>query len=79
MIKDIKGSKPKQVSEVETEDTRESIEELSMILSTANFACNAENSNSIAIEADENDLDIGMYVLYVYHMQIYFPMDFIVI
>ncbi|OAY57661.1 uncharacterized protein LOC110609749 isoform X2 [Manihot esculenta] len=58
VIKDIKGSKPKQVSEVETEDTRESIEELSMILSTANFACNAENSNSIAIEADENDLDI---------------------
>ncbi|XP_057994797.1 uncharacterized protein LOC110660741 isoform X3 [Hevea brasiliensis] len=59
VIKDIKGSKPKQVSEVETEDTKESIEELSMIFSTANFACNAENSNSIVIDTDRNDLDIG--------------------
>ncbi|KAJ9146863.1 hypothetical protein P3X46_029081 [Hevea brasiliensis] len=58
VIKDIKGSKPKQVSEVETEDTKESIEELSMIFSTANFACNAENSNSIVIDTDRNDLDI---------------------
>ena len=43
VIKDIKGSKPKQVPEVENEGTKESIEELSVIFSTANFVCDVED------------------------------------
>ncbi|XP_012065395.1 uncharacterized protein LOC105628567 [Jatropha curcas] len=58
VIKDIKGSKPKQVSEVETEDTKESIEELAIIFSTANFASETENSNNMAMDTDGIDLDI---------------------
>ncbi|EEF40708.1 conserved hypothetical protein [Ricinus communis] len=58
MMKDIKGSKPKQVSELETEDTRESIEELPAIFATANFACDVEDSNNMAVDTDGIDLDI---------------------
>ena len=59
----MKGSKPKQVPEVETEDTRESIEELSKIFSTVNFECHHdENKDSMAMDDDGIDLDIGMYV-----------------
>ena len=59
----MKGSKQKQVPEVETEDTRESIEELSTIFSTANFECHQdENKDSMALDDDGIDLDIGMYV-----------------
>ncbi|WCJ32824.1 Transducin/WD40 repeat-like superfamily protein [Euphorbia peplus] len=55
----IKGSsKSKQIPEVETEDTRESIEELPMIFSTANFALDADDSNTATTDADGIDLDI---------------------
>lgn len=55
----MKGSKPKQVPEVETEDTRESIEELSKIFSTVNFECHHdENKDSMAMDDDGIDLDI---------------------
>ncbi|CAK7355561.1 unnamed protein product [Dovyalis caffra] len=54
----MKGSKPKQVLEVEPEDTRESIEELLMIFSTANFECNEENKDNMAMDDDGFDLDI---------------------
>ncbi|XP_065855738.1 uncharacterized protein [Euphorbia lathyris] len=53
----IKGSKPKQVPEVETEDTRESIEELTLVFSTANFACDAEDNNNTATDAMDLDID----------------------
>lgn len=43
------------------EDTRESIEELSMIFSTANFACDVEDSSNATPDADGIDLDIGIY------------------
>ncbi|KAJ4837935.1 hypothetical protein Tsubulata_022530 [Turnera subulata] len=58
VIKDIKGSKPKQGPEVETEDTAESIGELSMIFSTANFECQDENKDNMATDDDGIDLDI---------------------
>ncbi|XP_050228000.1 uncharacterized protein LOC126677432 isoform X2 [Mercurialis annua] len=58
VMKDLKGSKPKQVSEVEIEDTRESFEELPVIFATANFACDNEDSNHMAADADGIDLDI---------------------
>ena len=44
---------------METEDTKESIEELSTIFSTANFACDAGNKESLAMDDDGSDLDIG--------------------
>ncbi|XVF16029.1 hypothetical protein REPUB_Repub09cG0206400 [Reevesia pubescens] len=55
VLKEIKGSK-KHVPEVETEDTRESIEELSNIFSTANFPCEVDNNQ--AVDEDEIGLDI---------------------
>ena len=46
---------------METEDTRESIEELSTIFSTANFPCNSnDNTNNLGMEEDEDELNIGM-------------------
>ncbi|XP_022740862.1 uncharacterized protein LOC111292647 isoform X2 [Durio zibethinus] len=57
VLKDIKGSK-KHVPEVETEDTRESIEELSTIFSTANFPCEVENRDNQAMDEHEINLDI---------------------
>ncbi|XP_007046503.2 PREDICTED: uncharacterized protein LOC18610648 isoform X2 [Theobroma cacao] len=57
VLKEMKGSK-KHVHEVETEDTRESIEQLSTIFSTANFPCEVENRDNQATDEDEVDLDI---------------------
>ncbi|XVF62302.1 hypothetical protein PTKIN_Ptkin08bG0206500 [Pterospermum kingtungense] len=53
----LKGSK-KHMPELETEDTKESIEELSTIFSNANFACEVENRDNQAADEDEVDLDI---------------------
>ncbi|CAN6541397.1 unnamed protein product [Malus baccata var. baccata] len=58
VIKDIVGSKPKNVPEIETADTRESIEELSAIFSTANFRVDAENTNHQAVDDDDLQLDL---------------------
>ncbi|XWS42234.1 hypothetical protein CRYUN_Cryun17cG0150600 [Craigia yunnanensis] len=57
VLKDIKGSK-KHVPELETEDTKESIEELSTIFSNANFPCEVENRDNQAVDEDEIDLKI---------------------
>ncbi|KAK9012346.1 hypothetical protein V6N11_040403 [Hibiscus sabdariffa] len=57
VLKDIKGSK-KQAPEMETEDTRESIEELSTIFSTANFPSEVENKDNQTADEDEIDLNI---------------------
>ncbi|XP_008241938.1 PREDICTED: uncharacterized protein LOC103340321 [Prunus mume] len=57
VIKDIVGSKAKNVPEIETEDTKESFEELSTIFSTANFTVDAENTDEQARDEDELDLD----------------------
>lgn len=54
------GSKPKNVPEIETADTRESIEELSAIFSTANFQVDPENTNHQAVDDDDLQLDLGM-------------------
>ena len=48
---------------VETEDTKESIEELSIIFSNANFLCEVENRDNQAVDEDEIDLNIGKPVL----------------
>ncbi|KAH7566170.1 hypothetical protein JRO89_XS08G0109400 [Xanthoceras sorbifolium] len=58
VLKDIKGGKTKQAPDVETEDTRESIEELSTIFSTANFPCDSENTDNLGMEDDENEFNI---------------------
>lgn len=60
VIKDIVGSKAKNVPEMETEDTKESIEELSTIFSTANFPFDAENTENKAMDEDDDQLDIGI-------------------
>ncbi|CAB4264151.1 unnamed protein product [Prunus armeniaca] len=57
VIKDIVGSKAKNVPEIETEDTKESFEELSTIFSTANFTVDVENTDEQARDEDELDLD----------------------
>ncbi|KAK8304591.1 hypothetical protein V6Z12_D03G002700 [Gossypium hirsutum] len=57
VLKDITGSK-KHAPEMETEDTKESIEELSTIFSTANFPCEVENKDNQAVDEDEIDLNI---------------------
>ncbi|KAJ8763993.1 hypothetical protein K2173_004864 [Erythroxylum novogranatense] len=58
VIRDIKGGKSRQVLEMETEDTKESIEELAVIFSTENFARNDENKDTIVADNDETELDI---------------------
>lgn len=54
------GSKAKNVPEIETEDTKESFEELSVIFSTANFTVDAENTDEQA--RDEDELNLGMHI-----------------
>ncbi|GLT82525.1 hypothetical protein SLE2022_008890 [Rubroshorea leprosula] len=54
----LKGSKTKHVPEVEIEDTKESIEELSTIFSTANFQCEDETGDNLAVDEDEIELKI---------------------
>ncbi|KAB2094907.1 hypothetical protein ES319_A02G191900v1 [Gossypium barbadense] len=57
VLKDITGSK-KHAPEMETEDTKESIGELSTIFSTTNFPCEVENKDNQAVDEDEIDLNI---------------------
>ncbi|XP_004287725.1 PREDICTED: uncharacterized protein LOC101298930 isoform X1 [Fragaria vesca subsp. vesca] len=58
VLKDIVGSKGKNVPEMEHEDTKESIEELSTIFSTANFQFDAEHTDNQAMIEDDDQLDI---------------------
>lgn len=63
VIKDITGSKAKPVPEIEKEDVRDSIEELSTIFSTANFPLYTEDKDNMTInnqDEDEVELDIGI-------------------
>lgn len=63
VIKDITGSKAKPVPEMEKEDARDSIEELSTIFSTANFPLYTEYKDNMTInnqDEDEVELDIGI-------------------
>ncbi|BBN67637.1 Transducin/WD40 repeat-like superfamily protein [Prunus dulcis] len=57
----IVGSKAKNVPEIETEDTKESFKELSMIFSTANFTVDAENTDEDARDEDELDLVLSLF------------------
>ncbi|XP_021911469.1 uncharacterized protein LOC110825315 isoform X2 [Carica papaya] len=60
VLKDMKGSKTKQVPDIETEDSKESIGELSTIFSTENFPSNIENKDYTDEELELNidDIDI---------------------
>ncbi|KAF3440877.1 hypothetical protein FNV43_RR19163 [Rhamnella rubrinervis] len=61
VIKDITGSKAKPVPNMEKENARESIEELSTIFSTANFPLDTEDKDNVTInnqDEDEVELDI---------------------
>ncbi|KAH9710611.1 Lgl C domain-containing protein [Citrus sinensis] len=54
----LKGNKTKQAPDVEREETREIIEELATIFSTANFQCDSENTVNLDLEEDEDLLNI---------------------
>ncbi|KAF7829057.1 Syntaxin-binding protein 5 [Senna tora] len=58
VIKDFTGSKEKQVTLMETEDTKESIQELSVIFSNTNFPCDADNNDNPT--NDENELELNI-------------------
>lgn len=59
VIKDNKGTKSKNGVEVETEDCRQSIEELSMIFSTVNLPTDNKTEAKIVMNKGDVDLDIG--------------------
>ncbi|KAL0343065.1 UNVERIFIED_CONTAM: hypothetical protein Sangu_1193900 [Sesamum angustifolium] len=58
VIKDSKSTKPKNGQEVETEDSAQSIEELSMIFSAVNFPTNTETEEKSIMNEEDADLDI---------------------
>ena len=45
---------------METEDSKESIQELSVIFSNANFPCDADNNDNQTVDEDDLELNIGM-------------------
>lgn len=59
VIKDLKGTKAKTEINVEVEDERASIEELSTIFSTDNFPSEEEREENFTTNQDDLDLDIG--------------------
>ena len=62
VIKDFAGSKEKHAPILETEDTTESIQELSAIFSNENFPCDADNNDNLTVDEDEIELNIGKKV-----------------
>ncbi|KAK6150296.1 hypothetical protein DH2020_015228 [Rehmannia glutinosa] len=58
VIKDNKSTKPKNGLELETEYSRQSIEELSTLFSAVNFPTNTETEEKIIIDEEDVDLDI---------------------
>lgn len=58
VIKDNKSTKSKNGHEVETEDCRQSIEELATIFSTANFPTDTETEEKNIMNEENEDLDI---------------------
>lgn len=63
VIKDFTGSKEKHAPLAETEDSKESIQELSAIFSNENFPCDADNNNdNLTVDEDDLELSIGRKV-----------------
>ncbi|RDY02840.1 Syntaxin-binding protein 5, partial [Mucuna pruriens] len=58
VIKDFTGSKEKHAPVLETEDSKESIQELSAIFSNENFPCDADNNDNLTVDEDELELNI---------------------
>nr|KYP36996.1 hypothetical protein KK1_041853 [Cajanus cajan] len=58
VIKDFTGSKEKHAPIMETEDSKESIQELSAIFSNENFPCNADNNDNLTVDEDGPELNI---------------------
>ncbi|XP_020997668.1 uncharacterized protein LOC107487292 [Arachis duranensis] len=58
VMKEFTGSKEKDVPSMEKEDPRESIRELSAILSNANFPSDADNSDNWTMHEDEPELTL---------------------
>ncbi|KAL2334232.1 hypothetical protein Fmac_015445 [Flemingia macrophylla] len=58
VIKDFTGSKEKHAHIVETEDSKESIQELSAIFSNENYPYNADNNDNLTVDEDEHELNI---------------------
>ncbi|KAL6559585.1 hypothetical protein OROGR_004702 [Orobanche gracilis] len=58
VMKDNKSTKRKNGHEMEEEDCRQSIEELSTIFSTANFPTDTETEEKKSVNEDNEDLDI---------------------
>lgn len=60
VLKDNKSTKSKNGNEMETEDCRQSIGELSIIFSTANFPSDTETEEKNIMNEENEDLDIGI-------------------
>ncbi|XP_019446907.1 PREDICTED: uncharacterized protein LOC109350194 isoform X1 [Lupinus angustifolius] len=58
IIKDITGSKEKHVPVMESEDSKESIQELSLIFSNENFPCDADSNENLIVDEEEVELNI---------------------
>ncbi|MED6112163.1 hypothetical protein PIB30_059215 [Stylosanthes scabra] len=58
VIKDLTGGKEKHAPIAETEDSKESIQELSVIFSNPNFPSEADNHDNLT--ADEDDVDLNI-------------------
>lgn len=62
VIKDFTGGKDKHVPLMVTEDSKETIQELSVIFSDENFPCDVDNKDNLTVDEDELELNIGMKV-----------------
>lgn len=71
VMKDSKSAKARNGHEVETEDCRQSIEELSTIFSTSNFSMDVESEERKVMNEEDEDLDIGIsfFLSYVVVLQ----------
>ncbi|KAK7379694.1 hypothetical protein VNO78_34383 [Psophocarpus tetragonolobus] len=58
VIKDFTSSKEKHAPILETEDSKESIQELSAVFSNENFPCDADNNDNLTVDEDDLELNI---------------------
>ncbi|XP_027348737.1 uncharacterized protein LOC113860236 [Abrus precatorius] len=58
VIKDFTGSKEKHVPIMETEDSKERIQELSLIFTYENFPCDTDSNSNLTVDEDEVELNI---------------------
>lgn len=65
----MKGSKTKMVPDVEADDAKESIEELSSIFSVANFPLFVGKGDNQSMDEEDIELDIGMYIPQIYYFR----------